>query len=837
MVKLNLPKQTGDDDMHHKKPTVFISYNQKSGDAIADQIQNRLDMIAYIVRDKSSIPEWGSIEAFMKSIREQDLVVMIITTEYLKSFGCMYEVVEAMKDESWNQHTMFVVADDVMDIYTYPNWEYYLEYWKKKESELEHSLKSIGDSAITIKYAEKLRKIREIETALFEFLDVVADSKNPNIKEAVEKIYQRVNKYISGTKDLERMLSNPQMLEQMDAETLYCLGRCYEMGEAAEQDYGKAAFYYHQAAELGHIRAQCCLGIMYEQAIGVEYSDEKALYWFREAAELGDSQAQYLLGGKILRQSKGSEAECLKAIEWYQKAAEQNYIPAQKALSEMYKNGSGVEQDYEQADYWFQRAYQLTCQFAEQGDCDSQCSLAFMYSCGDIRLEKDEKVAAEWYKKAAEQGSSDAQFYLGKMFAKGEGVSRDFSKAIKWYEKAVAQKHTGALLCLGDMYKKGEGIEKNILKAQNYYKIVEELLITSANRGLVSSQKELARFYTQGRIGEVDYDKAIYWYKKAIAWGDIDAMVSLGEMYRHKANGNYEKAIKWMRKAASQGSAYAMYSLGTMYKTGNGVEQSYDKAISWYQKAAEQGYFLAIERLGEMYELGLGTDSNMKKAVALYMQHAYRGINYARWRLGYLYQEGLGVVRDYGEAVRWYQVAAKHGYRKAQCSLACMYIKGDGVFKDIDKAIYWFERAAEFEYGDSFAQYALGVLYLCGDEVEKDYNMAFKWFQKAEKLNSDAQAYLGYMYENGYGVEQDYETAFKWYYKSAKESDIGQFWLGLLYEMGKGMPQSDKEAAYWYQKAANLGNFDAMEHLGKIYEKKGECEKANEWYKKAKEQA
>lgn len=276
--------------MMNKKPTVFISYNQKSGDAIADQIQNRLASIACIVRDKTSIPDWGSIKAFMKSIRSQDLVVMIITAEYLESFGCMFEVAEVMKDDSWNKHTMFVVSDGITDIYNSRNL--------------------------------------------------------------------RVNEYSSGTEDLEEIPYSQQTVEQGDREELYCLGRRYETGEGGERDYEKAESYYRQAAELGHIRAQCCLGYMYEQGIGVKCNGEKATYWFREAAEQGDAAAQYLLGKRIFKQSMGNEGQYLKAAEWYQKVAEQEYIPAQSALSKMYASGKGVKQDYEKAVYWFQKSYQ-----------------------------------------------------------------------------------------------------------------------------------------------------------------------------------------------------------------------------------------------------------------------------------------------------------------------------------------------------------------------------------------------------------------------------------------------------------------------------------------------
>lgn len=179
--------------MTQRKPTVFISYNQKSGDAIADQLQKRLETIASVVRDKSSIPDWGSIKSFMKSIRDQDLVVMLITAEYLKSFGCMFEVVEAMKDDGWNRHTMFVVATDAIDIYSPQKWPNYLNYWKDEEAKFNAAIESVGDSVQSIELAEKLRKVKEIEASLFKFLAYVADAKNPDIDEAIEKIYQRVN--------------------------------------------------------------------------------------------------------------------------------------------------------------------------------------------------------------------------------------------------------------------------------------------------------------------------------------------------------------------------------------------------------------------------------------------------------------------------------------------------------------------------------------------------------------------------------------------------------------------------------------------------------------------
>lgn len=645
--------------MDSKKPTIFISYNQKSGNAIADQIQKRLEPIAWVVRDKTSIPDWGSINDFMKTIRNQDLVVMVITAEFLKSSGCMFEVAQAMKDEDWHTHTMFVVADDAADIYIPKNWACYLEHWRQEEAELNHEIELIGDSAKTIKLSEELRKVKETQYSLLDFLSKVADAKNPNITEAVEKIYQRVNKSISETEDSMEVSHFLSSDELGNPETLYSLGRCYLKGDGKEQDYIKAVQCYRQAAELGHAGAQCNLGIMYEQGKGIRIDEGKARYWYQKSAEQGDVVAQFLLAHIILIQSNGSKVEKLKAAEWYKKAAEQGYINAQSALGKMYKNGHGVKQDYEKAKYWFQKAYQLTRQSAELGNSDAQYSLGNMYKHGTDVLEKNKEAAAEWYRKAARLGNSNAQFALGELYENGEGVTKSYAESMNWYKKAGAQGNINALLRLGDMYT--TGIEKDYLNAQKNYKAAENLLKKLAEHGKVSSQMRLASLYKNGRIGEPDYDKAIYWYEKAAAAGNTSAMYDLYQVYQNKQVYSPETAIKWLQQAASQGNITAMMRLGKMYENGDEVEKNDDMAIFWYQRTASIGFSPAIKNLGNMYEQGIGTDSNIKKAVALYTKYAYRGINFACQRLGYLYENGLGVEQNDSEAAVWYQEAAEYG--------------------------------------------------------------------------------------------------------------------------------------------------------------------------------
>jgi hypothetical protein len=49
---------------------------------------------------------------------------------------------------------------------------------------------------------------------------------------------------------------------------------------------------------------------------------------------------------------------------------------------------------------------------------------------------QDFQQAAEWYRKAAEQGHAQAQFNLGELYRVGKGVAQDYIEAYKWFSIA-----------------------------------------------------------------------------------------------------------------------------------------------------------------------------------------------------------------------------------------------------------------------------------------------------------------------------------------------------------------------------------------------------------------
>ena len=107
---------------------------------------------------------------------------------------------------------------------------------------------------------------------------------------------------------------------------------------------------------------------------------------------------------------------------------------------------------------------------AEKGDAEAQFILGDMYYKAE-GVEKDLKEAAQWYRKSAEQGNAKAQWSLGRMYRFGLRVEKDLKEAEKWWRKAAEQGFAFGQNSLGVMYKYGDGVEKDFVTAYAWFNI------------------------------------------------------------------------------------------------------------------------------------------------------------------------------------------------------------------------------------------------------------------------------------------------------------------------------------------------------------------------------
>jgi len=107
---------------------------------------------------------------------------------------------------------------------------------------------------------------------------------------------------------------------------------------------------------------------------------------------------------------------------------------------------------------------------AKQGDASAQYNLGIMYKKGE-GVPQDDKTAVKWYRLAAKQGHADAQFGLGVMYKNGWGVPQDDKTAVKWYKLAAKQGYAPAQRYLGNMYYNGLGVLQDYVYAHMWWNI------------------------------------------------------------------------------------------------------------------------------------------------------------------------------------------------------------------------------------------------------------------------------------------------------------------------------------------------------------------------------
>ena len=104
----------------------------------------------------------------------------------------------------------------------------------------------------------------------------------------------------------------------------------------------------------------------------------------------------------------------------------------------------------------------------------------------------------KWYKLAAEQGNVYAQYNLGQMYRRGQGVSQNYKTALKWYRLAAEQGHAYAQTNLGVMY----GIGKGVIKDWVYAHMWLNIAASSGNKNAVKKRNIFVKRMTPAQIAE-----------------------------------------------------------------------------------------------------------------------------------------------------------------------------------------------------------------------------------------------------------------------------------------------------------------------------------------------
>ena len=196
----------------------------------------------------------------------------------------------------------------------------------------------------------------------------------------------------------------------------------------------------------------------------------------------------------------------------------------------------------------------------------------------------DHAGALDEFRPLAEEGDAAAQFALGFMYERGEGVPEDAGQAVFWYREAAEQGNADAQYNLGVMYRTGKGAPEDAAAAGVWFR-------RAAEQGIAVAQYSLGTMYARGEGVPEDARQAVFWYRKAAEQGYADAQSDLGVMYQtgEGVPEDVRRAAFWYHEAAVQGYAVAQSNLGAMYARGEGVPEDDVRAYAWFHLAASQG--------------------------------------------------------------------------------------------------------------------------------------------------------------------------------------------------------------------------------------------------------
>ena len=148
----------------------------------------------------------------------------------------------------------------------------------------------------------------------------------------------------------------------------------------------------------------------------------------------------------------------------------------------------------------------------------------------------------------ANRGNPVAQYFVGNMYASGEGVDQDLEIANSFYDKAANQGHVESAVKLATNYRLGQGVD------------------------------------------EIDLRVASKWLYMAAEAGHPIARFDLGELflYGDRQNGlepSPYHASQWFRLASLDGIALARFKLAQLYFSGTGVDRDDVQGLVWLSLA------------------------------------------------------------------------------------------------------------------------------------------------------------------------------------------------------------------------------------------------------------
>jgi len=264
-------------------------------------------------------------------------------------------------------------------------------------------------------------------------------------------------------------------------EAINNVAHCYEKGFGTKKNYEEAIKKYQEAIKYNYIPALHNLGMCYIHGYGVPQDNKEALKYIQQAARKGFAESQYFVA-TCYEQGIEFEINLDLAIDWFSKAAAQNYRDAHEKYRKIQKEyGKAL---FEEEDYKHALAI-LTPIAQEEQHADSAFLVGLCHYDG-LGTTQNNALAFKFFQIAATKNIPEAIYYIGLCHRYARGTDWNERKAFTNFLDAARSGLAVAQFHVGYCYETGSGIMKNITQAQHWY-------LLAAQQGYEGAQEAYER--------------------------------------------------------------------------------------------------------------------------------------------------------------------------------------------------------------------------------------------------------------------------------------------------------------------------------------------------------
>ena len=239
------------------------------------------------------------------------------------------------------------------------------------------------------------------------------------------------------------------------------LGFMLELGRGVERDISEAVDWYEKAARQGRATAASNLGRIYEHgSLGSEKLDE-ALLWYRRAAADGDLVALTALG-RMAEEGRGMDPDDELAYKWFKRAAKREHPEALFRLGRLFAEGRGTQQNRSKAlkylDLAATRGNEPAQRYLDSFEALPSAPSASAPAPAPAPTPTPTPTAGTVATPSdATPAGAEEAYQRGRAFLLGDGLPVDPGRAADWLRRAAEQGHADAAYRLALIHYRGHG--------------------------------------------------------------------------------------------------------------------------------------------------------------------------------------------------------------------------------------------------------------------------------------------------------------------------------------------------------------------------------------------